>query len=250
MGIPGQDALETLLRDAQLGKAPACSLSWLAALIDHTLLKPEATQAQIQQLCREAEAYGFGAVCVRLPFIQRCRQELRGSGVKVAAVVGFPTGLESSAEKVQETQAAISAGAGEIDMVMQVEWLKARRLQEVFQDIEAVVSAASGNPVKVILETCLLDGEEKVMAGAIAKAAGAAFLKTSTGFSTGGATVEDVALLRRIAGSHMGVKASGGVRTLADALRMVLAGANRLGTSSGVAIVSGKSASLGQSGVY
>jgi deoxyribose-phosphate aldolase len=251
MALPSRETLEQLLQQVRSGKRPSPeALAWLPSLIDHTLLKPEATEAQVLDLCAEALQYRFGAVCVRLHFVKTCAQKLQGSPVKTAAVVGFPTGLEPTAAKVQETKEAVQAGAAEIDMVLQLDWLKAGELQKVYSDIQAVVAAAGSAPVKVILETCLLDREEKIMAGAVAKAAGAAFLKTSTGFSHGGATVEDVALLRRIAGSQTGVKASGGVKNLEDALKMVLAGANRLGTSSGVNILGGKSAQGGPSGVY
>jgi deoxyribose-phosphate aldolase len=242
--IPPSAELEALLK-----KPEGTSLSWLAPLIDHTLLKPDATEPQILKLCEEARIHGFGAVCVNPAYVKLCASSLRGSAVKTAAVVGFPLGAQSTRTKVFETKEAIHHGATEIDMVMQVGLLKNRSLRAVFLDIRKVVLACGDIPLKVILETSLLDQEEKVMAATIAKAAGAAFLKTSTGFSQGGATIEDVKLLRRIAVGDMGVKASGGVRSLQDALQMVLAGADRIGTSSGIVIL-GKTPQDGQSGVY
>jgi deoxyribose-phosphate aldolase len=250
MNIPGKEALAALLKRAEEDSVPAAEVAWLAELIDHTSLKPEVTEEQIRQLCGEAREHRFGAVCVRLSHVALCVSELKGSGVKVASVVGFHTGLEYTGQKVAETTEAIRQGASEIDMVMNIGRMKAGELSEVYEDIRAVVIAAGKVPVKVILETCLLTRDEILMAAALAKAAGAAFLKTSTGFSTGGATVADVELLRSVAKNHIGVKASGGVRTTADALRMVLSGANRIGTSGGVAIVSGKSPQDPQTGVY
>lgn len=250
MSIPAKPELEKLLARAESGGLPASELRWLAPLIDHTLLKPDATAEQVKALCAEAREHSFGAVCVRVGFVALAVEELKGTGVKVASVVGFHTGLEPAAAKAAETKEAVHAGADEIDMVMNSERLKAGELGAVFADIQGVVAAAGRVPVKVILETCNLSRDEKLQAAALAKAAGAAFLKTSTGFSSGGATVEDVALLRSVAKTQIGVKASGGVRNTADALRMVLAGANRLGTSAGVAIMSGKSSQAGRTGVY
>jgi deoxyribose-phosphate aldolase len=235
--IPAAHELKEILEALSSGESGPLDLSWLPALIDHTLLKPGTTQAELKKLCDEAIQNHFATVCVRSENISYCAGLLAGSGVKPIAVVGFPDGDVPTTEKQAETHKAVALGALEIDMVLAKAQLRKRSHHEVLSDIRAVVEAAAGAPVKVILETCLLDEEEKLMACALAKAAGAAFVKTSTGFSTGGATVEDVALMRRAVGPDMGVKASGGVRTLEDALRMVLAGANRIGTSNGVGIV-------------
>jgi deoxyribose-phosphate aldolase len=210
----------------------------LAPMIDHTLLKPGATREELVQLCEEARRYGFASVCVSPENVALCARLLEGSRVKPISVVGFPSGTGATAAKVVETQAAIAAGAAEIDMVLHRGRLKEKDYASVERDIREVVEAARPRPVKVILETGALSREEKVIACALAKAAGAAFVKTSTGFGPGGATVEDVALMRQIVGDEVGVKASGGVRTAADARRMIAAGANRLGTSASVAIVS------------
>jgi len=212
---------------------------WLAPMIDHTLLNEEASEEQLEKLCDEAAKYGFATVCVYPKHIPFCARKLRETKVKPIAVVGFPTGRETTKEKVAQTLDAIDKGAKEIDMVLAVHKLKHRSLRNTYLDIRKVVQAAKEIPVKVILETCLLDNEEKAMACALSKAAGAAFVKTSTGFSTGGATTDDIALMRRAVGEDMGVKASGGVRTLKDAVKMVLAGANRIGASAGVSIVGG-----------
>lgn len=214
------------------------SASALAQMIDHTLLKPEATQAELSQLCQEAVEYGFRTVCVNsvhLPFV---KAKLEGSAVWPIAVVGFPLGAASTAAKAFETAEAVRQGAEEIDTVLNLGWLKDRAHARVLADIQAVVEAAQGRSVKVILETAKLSEEEKWMASALAKAAGAAFVKTSTGFGGGGASVEDVRLMRKAVGSDMGVKASGGVRSLDDAMKLIEAGANRIGASSSVAIVS------------
>ncbi|WP_075075295.1 deoxyribose-phosphate aldolase [Longilinea arvoryzae] len=213
----------------------------LAGLIDHTLLKPDATPDQIAQLCFEARKYGFASVCVNPTWVPLCAQLLQGSQAKVCTVIGFPLGATASAVKVFETQNAIDHGATEIDMVLNIGALKARDLDLVAKDIRGVVNAAHsrGPIVKVILETVLLTDEEKTIACLIAKEAGADFVKTSTGFSSGGATVHDVALMRRVVGPEMGVKASGGVRTFEDAEKMVQAGATRIGASAGVKIIQG-----------
>ncbi|MGZ3695147.1 MAG: deoxyribose-phosphate aldolase [Bdellovibrionota bacterium] len=225
------------------GKNPEPSnLLWLAPLIDHTLLKPDSSEDQVRALCAEAKQYGFATVCVYAKFLPLCTELLAGTKVKSITVVGFPTGLNPTGDKTKETEAAIAGGAQEIDMVINTRDLQARKLHEVLSDIHAVVAVAQGRPVKVILETSLLSREEKILGCAQAKAGGAAFVKTSTGFSTGGATVEDVALLRKAVGPDMGVKASGGVRTIQDALLMVQAGANRIGTSAGVSILGGNAA--------
>jgi deoxyribose-phosphate aldolase len=212
----------------------------MAAYIDHTLLKPEATPEQIDTLCDEAKEHHFYSVCVNSSWTAHCARRLRGSRVKVCAVVGFPLGAMDSRSKAFEARHAVEEGAREIDMVINVGALKAGRLEKVEEDIRAVRRACR-NPVllKVIIETALLSDEEKVIACKLAQKAGADFVKTSTGFSKAGATVEDVALMRRTVGPKMGVKAAGGVRSGEDARRMIAAGATRLGTSSGVVIVSG-----------
>ena len=211
----------------------------LASMIDHTLLTPGATREDLIRLCAEAREYGFATVCVRAENVALCARQLEGCGVRPIAVVGFPSGTDATAAKVAEARAAVDAGAAEIDMVLHVGRLKAKDYAYVESDIRAVIQA-SGRPVKVILETAALGEDEKIVACALAKAAEAAFVKTSTGLGPVGATVEDVALMRRIVGEDVGVKASGGIRTAADARRMIAAGANRLGTSASVAIVTGK----------
>ena len=209
-----------------------------AKMIDHTILKPDATKEEVKKLCEEAAEYGFCSVCVNSSFVYYCAQQLKNTDVKVCTVVGFPLGAMSTDGKVSETVAAIEDGAEEIDMVVHVGMIKSRDWDYVKQDVASVVEAAGGRAVvKVILETCLLTEEEIVTACQICKEAGAAFVKTSTGFSTGGASVKDVALMRKTVGLVMGVKASGGIRTLDKAKAMVAAGADRLGTSFGVAIV-------------
>ncbi len=217
----------------------------LAGKIDHTLLKPEATEAEIRTLCEEARRHGFYSVCVNPANVALSAQQLAGSDVKVCTVVGFPLGATTSEVKAFETRDAIGNGAQEIDMVINVGALKSAQMDRVEADIRAVVEAAAGVPVKVILETCLLTDDEKVVACKASKSAGAAFVKTSTGFSKGGATVADIRLMRQTVGPEMGVKASGGVRDLATAIAMVEAGATRLGASASVAIVTGAEAAAG-----
>lgn len=217
----------------------ASSCSQLAGYLDHTLLKPEATDEQVRQLCEEAKQYRFATVCVNSAFVPLCASLLRGSGVLVCSVVGFPLGAMSSESKAFETRHAIAQGAQEIDMVINVGKLQQGDFEYVFRDIEAVVKAAHGTPVKVILETALLNDEQKVVGCALSKAAGSHFVKTSTGFAKGGATAADVALMRRVVGPEIGVKASGGIRDCATAREMVEAGANRIGASASVKIVSG-----------
>ncbi|MCZ2112297.1 MAG: deoxyribose-phosphate aldolase [Anaerolineae bacterium] len=211
----------------------------IARLIDHTLLKADASQDQIAQLCYEARTHHFASVCINPTNVRLCAQLLKGSDVKVCTVVGFPLGATSTPAKAYETQQAIRDGATEIDMVINVGALKSRDYKAVYEDIAAVVSVthAANDLVKVIIETALLTDEEKVIACQLSKAAGADFVKTSTGFGPGGATVDDVALMRRVVGPSLGVKASGGVRNYADAQAMVAAGATRIGASAGVAIV-------------
>lgn len=212
----------------------------LALYIDHTLLKPEADQNAIKTLCEEAKEYGFASVCVNPMWVPFCAEELKGSSVKVCTVVGFPLGVTSTEAKVCETRRAIQDGVSEIDMVIKIGAVKSGLWSDVEEDIRAVVQAAKPSAiVKVILETASLTREEKVKASQIAQAAGADFVKTSTGFGKGGATIEDVRLMRETVGSSMGVKASGGVRDYRTALQMIEAGANRIGTSSGVAIIKG-----------
>jgi len=211
----------------------------IAALIDHTILKADATRAEIVKVCREARQYNFASVCVNSYWVPLVRAELAGSPVKVCTVVGFPLGAASTEAKVAETAAAVRDGAQEIDMVINIGALRSGDQDAVRSDIEQVVrSSHQGRSiVKVIIETALLNDEEKVLASKLAKQAGADFVKTSTGFSTGGATVHDVALMRNAVGPVMGVKASGGVRTLEDLRAMTAAGATRIGASASVKIV-------------
>lgn len=228
-----------LLIGAQQLSEPAPIPSRLAALIDHTLLKPEATELQVRQLCAEAAQYHFGAVCVNSAWVPLCARELAGSDVKIAAVVGFPLGAMSTAAKVAETQDATQQGAREIDMVMAIGALKSGQLSEVAADIREVAHAAHQGDalLKVIIEACLLSEEEKIDACLLSKLAGADFVKTSTGFSSSGATVEDVALMRAVVGPNLGVKAAGGIRSYADAKKMLAAGASRIGASAGIRIL-------------
>ena len=211
----------------------------LARIIDHTYLKPDGDRAQIEKLCAEARQYKFASVCVNTTMVHLASELLKDSGVNVCAVIGFPLGAGTTASKVFEAQEAVRCGAVEVDMVINVGALKSRDYALVEYDIRKVVQGVEGTLVKVIIETCLLTDEEKVIACALAKAAGAHFVKTSTGFSKGGATVEDVALMRRVVGPEMGVKASGGIRDAETAIAMVKAGATRLGVSASVAIVEG-----------
>ncbi len=211
----------------------------VAHLIDHTLLKPEATPQEITQLCHEAMLYNFASVCLNPTHVKLAAQLLQGSAVKVCTVVGFPLGATPTEVKVFETQQALNDGAQEIDMVINIGSLKGKDDALVGRDIAEVVRAAHarGALVKVIIETALLTDDEKVRACQLAKQAGADFVKTSTGFSRAGATIQDVALMRRTVGPGLGVKAAGGIKTLADAQNMVFAGATRLGVSAGVKIV-------------
>lgn len=208
--------------------------------IDHTVLKPETTKAQILSLCEEAKQYDFASVCVNPTWVSTCAKELEGTDVKVCTVIGFPLGATLKEVKAFETKCAIEAGATEVDMVINIGAAKDQNWELVYEDVKAVVDAANGVLVKVIIETCLLTDEEKVKACEMSVKAGADFVKTSTGFSTGGATVEDVKLMRQTVGANVGVKASGGVRTSEDMNAMVEAGANRIGTSGGVSLVQGK----------
>lgn len=214
------------------------SINNIAAMIDHTLLKPDATVEQVKKLCSEAKENRFASVCINPSYVPLASQLLFGSGVKVCTVIGFPLGATTTKTKVFETKEAIENGATEVDMVINIGAVKSGDYDLVKSDIEAVVLAAKGKAlVKVIIETCLLTDEEKVTVCTICKMAGADFVKTSTGFSTGGATVEDISLMRKVVGTEMGVKASGGIKSSEAAYSMINAGANRLGTSSGIAIV-------------
>lgn len=218
----------------------------IAKMIDHTLLKAEATKEQIVELCKEAREYEFASVCVNPLWVKTAAEELTGSVVSVCTVIGFPLGASTSATKVFETIDAIKNGATEIDMVISIGMLKSGDDQAVEEDIRKVVDAARGKaPVKVIIEASLLTEDEKVRACEMSLRAGAEFVKTSTGFSTGGATIEDVALIRRIVGDKAGVKASGGIRDLNDMNAMVKAGASRIGASSGVMIIKGETVKNG-----
>jgi deoxyribose-phosphate aldolase len=218
----------------------------IAKMIDHTLLKAESTKEQIVNLCAEAKENGFASVCVNPVWVKTAAGELEGSDVKVCTVIGFPLGASTSAAKSFETEDAIKNGAKEVDMVIAIGKMKSGDDQEAEADVRAVVDAASGKAlVKVIIETSLLTEEEKVRACEMAMRAGADFVKTSTGFSTGGATVEDVALMRKIVGGQAGVKASGGIRDLTDLKTMAEAGANRIGASSGVKIMKGETVESG-----
>ena len=209
----------------------------IAAMIDHTVLHAYATDEQIEKLCAEAVEYHFASVCVNPCHVARAAELLKGTGVKVATVVGFPLGANTTETKAFETKDAVAKGADEIDMVLDVGAMKSKRYHDVQNQIHAVVQAAGGKLVKVIIETCYLTDEEKVIACKAAAEAGADYVKTSTGFGTGGATVKDVALMKKSIPAHMKVKASGGIHTYAEALAMVEAGASRLGASAGVAIV-------------
>ncbi len=210
----------------------------LAKMIDHTILKPDAMPADVEKICAEATKYHFASVCVNSSYVPLCAKLLAGSDVMVCAVVGFPLGAMLPDAKAFEARYCADLGAQEVDMVLNIGRLRAGDNDYVRADIAGVVEATEGRAaVKVILETCLLNDEQKRTACALAKEAGAAFVKTSTGFSTGGATVEDIKLMRSLVGPDMGVKASGGIRTREDALKMIEAGANRIGASSSVAIL-------------
>jgi deoxyribose-phosphate aldolase len=217
----------------------------MAHSIDHTLLKAEASADDIRKLCDEARKHGFASVCVNAANVSRAASLLRGSGVMVCAVVGFPLGAATPQAKAFEAREAVRHGAQEIDMVMNIGAMKSRDYALVLEDINRVVAASCPARVKVILETGTLSTEEKIIGCALSKAAGAAFVKTSTGFGAGGATAEDVALMRKVVGSDIGVKASGGVRTREDAEKMIAAGATRIGASASVAILTGQAPASG-----
>ena len=206
-------------------------------LIDHTILKPEASIDDIRRLCIEAKEYNFYSVCVNSAYVNVAYNFLLHSDVKVCSVVGFPLGAMIKEAKAYEAKFAVDSGAEEIDMVINIGLLKSGKIDLFERDIKKVREACKASVLKVIIETCLLDDKEKILACKIAKEYGADFVKTSTGFSTGGATEHDVELMRKTVGDKMGVKASGGIKTYEDAIKMINAGANRLGTSSGIAIM-------------
>ena len=210
--------------------------------IDHTILKPETTQEQVEKILSEAKEYDFASVCVNPTWVSLAAESLKDSDVKVCTVIGFPLGANTSAVKAFETKDAIANGADEIDMVINIGALKAGNDALVLDDTKAVVDASGDKLVKVIIEACLLTDDEKVRACQLSKEAGADYVKTSTGFSTGGATVADVTLMRKTVGPDMGVKASGGARSYEDAIAFIEAGASRIGASSGVAIMNGAQA--------
>lgn len=210
----------------------------LAAWIDHTILKPEATATQIRKLCEEARKFNFATVCINPVYVPLAAELLSGSNSAVCSVVGFPLGATFPAIKAAETRKVIATGATEVDTVINIGSIKSGDFNLALKDVRAVVNAAAGKArVKVILEMCYLDKREKIIACLICKQAGADFVKTSTGFGAGGATTEDVSLMRRVVGAGMGVKAAGGIRTLNDAQQMIIAGANRLGASAGITIL-------------
>jgi deoxyribose-phosphate aldolase len=217
----------------------------LSRYIDHTILKPETTSDQVIQICKEAIENNFFAVCVNSSYVPLCAQQLKNTTVKIASVVGFPLGVLDTASKAYETALAIKNGATEIDMVIHVGALKEKNYKYVQDDITAIVAAAAGNKVKVILETALLTDEEKKIACELALKAKAHFVKTCTGFGGGGATVEDIQLMKSVVGSQMEIKASGGVKTAAFAQDLIAAGATRLGTSSGIALIENKTVQPG-----
>lgn len=207
--------------------------------IDHTLLKPESTREQIEQLVSEAKQYNFASICINPTWITYAKRLLDDSDVKICTVIGFPLGAMTTQAKAFETEDAVKNGADEIDMVINIGLLKSGMYDDVKKDIEAVVTASGDKLVKVIIETCLLSDEEKIKACQIVKESGADYVKTSTGFSVGGATIGDVELMRKVVGPEFGVKAAGGARTTSDAEAFIKAGATRIGTSAGVAIVTG-----------
>ena len=209
----------------------------IARIIDHTMLKPEATSDDIKKLCNEAKQYNFYSVCVNSFFVPFAKEQLKDSSVKIAAVVGFPLGAMDSNAKTFEAERAVRSGADEVDMVINVGALKSKDYKIVEEDIRNIVKAVSPHIVKVIIETCLLTNTEKVIACTIAASAGAQYVKTSTGFNKAGAKVEDVKLMREVVGKKVGVKAAGGIHTFEEAVAMVKAGASRIGASKSVSIV-------------
>ena len=222
-----------------MSKEAKISAEKLAAMIDHTLLKPEATLGEVEQICKEAVEFNFASVCINPGYVKLAREKVLGSAVKVCTVIGFPLGATTTKSKVCETEEAIAEGAQEVDMVINIGRLKSQDHVYVENDIRSVVNLAhsKGGVVKVIIETCLLTDQEKEKACLLARNAGSDFVKTSTGFNKSGATVADVTLMRWVVGSKMGVKASGGVKSYEHAMRMIEAGATRIGTSSGIKII-------------
>lgn len=209
----------------------------LARMIDHTLLRPYATIREIEKLCEEAKKYSFYSVCVNPYYIPFVKEFLNGTDIKICTVIGFPLGANTTKVKVYEVREALSLGAEEFDMVINLGALKDRKKEYLIKEIKEIVEAAEGNTVKVIIETCYLSDEEKIWATEIVKEGGAHFVKTSTGFGTSGATESDVKLLKEIAGDKLKVKAAGGIKSLEQALKMIEAGAERIGTSNGVSII-------------
>jgi len=210
----------------------------IAKYIDHTLLKPDANIKDIEKLCNEADNYNFASVCVNPHYIKYCAEKLKDSAVKVVSVIGFPLGANTTEIKKAEVIQAVKDGADELDMVINIGSLKSGDYENVSQDIKSVVEVAEGKCVKVIIETCLLTESEKIKACELSKKAGANFVKTSTGFSSNGATIEDVKLMKKVVGEKMQVKASGGIHSYEEAIAMIEAGASRLGASAGVKIIS------------
>lgn len=243
--VDGVGTIDQYLKAAGFSDpADNLGLKAMASLIDHTLLKPDGTKDQIEKLCGEAKEFGFKSVCVNPYWIPVAAELLKGSAVKVCTVIGFPLGANSMAIKGKETEDAINMGAGEVDMVLNIGAMKSKQFDVVEKDMAEVVKAAKGRALtKVILETCLLTNDEIKAACEIAEKAGLDYVKTSTGFSTSGANIEVVSLMRQTVGDRLGVKASGGVRNLQDLLDMVKAGATRIGASAGVAIIQGRQAS-------
>lgn len=211
----------------------------IASYIDHTVLAANATEDKIKKLCDEAKEWKFASVCVNSCWASYCAEQLKGTGTNVCCVVGFPLGAMSTKAKAFEAAQAVADGATEIDMVINVGWLKDKKDSLVEEDIRQIKKACGDKHLKVIIEACLLTEEEKIRACQLSVKAGADFVKTSTGFSTSGATVEDVALMRKTVGPNVGVKAAGGIRDYETAMKMIEAGANRLGCSAGIAIVQG-----------
>jgi len=230
-------------KDSSAKQTQGISPADLARYIDHTLLKPGSVKSQFDQLCNEAVKYNFYSVCVNSGWVEYVAKKLRGTGIKVCSVIGFPLGEMETRSKAFEARNALENGANELDMVINIGALKSRNLKLVEEDIRAIKRVCRGNTIlKVIIETSLLTEEEKVLACEIAKKADADFVKTSTGFSTSGATVADIALMRRIVGPNMGVKASGGINDYSKAVALIQAGANRLGCGSSVAVITGATA--------
>ncbi len=210
-----------------------------AKMIDHTLLHAYATERDVLELCEEAKENNFFSVCVNPSMIKTSAESLKGSEVKIATVIGFPLGATSSESKAEETRIAIEHGADELDMVINIGWLKGKKYDKVFEDIKSVVDASKGKLVKVIIETCYLDKTEKIAACVLSKLAGADFVKTSTGFGTDGAKEEDISLMKFVVGENIEVKASGGIRDFEKASKMIKSGATRIGASSGIKIING-----------